>query len=65
MIETHLSSVEINSSVRIGAGKAVLQVPFYRTTDFGKLSADLMVAARVEIDFQQMVAIKAEDPTVA
>ena len=49
--EIHLSGMETDASVRIGARCPVFQVAFYDTTHIGKLAAYLMVPAGQKLDF--------------
>ena len=52
---------QADAAVWIGTRRTILQVALYGTVHIGQLAADLMMAARHEIDFQQCVTVRPVD----
>lgn len=52
---------QADAAVRIGTRRTILQVALYRAVHIGQLAADLMMAARHEVDFQQCVTVRPVD----
>lgn len=61
MDELDTVAQQADAAVRIGTRRTILQVALYRAVHIGQLAADLMMAARHEVDFQQCVTVRPVD----
>jgi hypothetical protein len=57
VLKTQFPGVKMNGTVFIAAACAVFHIPFDDAAHCGQLSPDLVVTARKQLDFQQVVAI--------
>ena len=64
MHEAYAPGMKANPPVGIAAWRAILQVALDGTAYFGQLATDLMVAPRLQVHFQQEVALRRADETV-
>ena len=65
MDKAHESAEQRDAAVRIGTLGTILQVAFDGTPNLGELAPNLVVAASLKVDFEQVVAIGfAEDAVV-
>ena len=64
VLELDAAGMETDAPVGVGAWRAVFQVALDGAADGGQLTADLVVASRVEADGQQGVAVGTSDEAV-
>ena len=64
MLETYAAGMEADAAIGIAARCAVFQVAADGAADGGELAADLMMAPRVEMHLEEMVAVGVADDLV-
>ena len=64
MFEGDMPCVEADGTVRVRAARPILQVPLDGTANFCQLATDLVVSARVQVNFEQEIAFGAADEFV-
>ena len=65
MYKGHAVAQQADASIGVGSRRAILQVALDGATDMSQLRADLMVASREQVDFEQHVAVATPDDLVA